>query len=75
MSKQRFARGVALFGLAALFGAGIGSIGVEPSYAYCGGHCQAGKMCADLVKRKAIKDQSQRRDEYQKCMRDPNTYK
>jgi hypothetical protein len=75
MVKQRFGGVAALLGLVALVGAGIG-VGIEPSYAgNCGGHCQAGKMCFALVKQKAIKDQSQRREEYQKCMRGPDTYK
>jgi len=47
----------------------------QPSFAgNCGGHCQAGKMCGDLVTRKGLKG-AQKRDEYQKCMRDPNSYK
>lgn len=75
MVKQRVIRVVTLFGLLA-FACGVGVMSVEPSYAgNCGGHCQGGHMCAALVKQKAIKDQSQRRDEYQKCMRDPNSYK
>jgi hypothetical protein len=32
------------------------------------------KMCGDLVSRKAVKG-DQKREEYQKCMRDPATYK
>jgi hypothetical protein len=61
--------------LLALIGMGFVTADIQYSYAYCGGHCQAGKMCADLVSRKGLKDKGQRTGEYQKCMRDPNTYK
>ena len=75
MVSQRKVRAVFNFGILVLVGTGIGLAGVEPTYANCGGKCQAGKMCGSMVGKKEIKDQSQRHDEYLKCMRDPNTYK
>jgi hypothetical protein len=76
MVKYRIGRVATLFSLAALVFAGVEVTSVAPSYAgNCGGHCQAGKMCADMVKRKAIKEQSQRHDEYLRCMRDPASFK
>lgn len=75
MVRQRIVRGVFNLGLLALAGAAVGVTGVEPSYANCGGKCQAGKECGQMVQKKMIKDQSQRHDEFLRCMRDPNTYK
>jgi hypothetical protein len=58
-----------------LIGMGLAAADVQTSFAgNCGGHCQAGKMCGDLVSRKGVKG-SEKRDEYQKCMRDPSSYK
>ena len=75
IDNQRVVRRAAKIALLALIGMGFAAADVEYSYAYCGGHCQAGKMCGDLVGRKGLKDKGQKRDEYQKCMRDPNSYK
>ena len=58
-----------------LIGMGLATADVQTSFAgNCGGKCQAGKMCGDLVSRKGVKG-SEKRDEYQKCMRDPSSYK
>jgi hypothetical protein len=57
-----------------LIGMGLAMVDTQTSFANCGGHCQAGKMCGDLVSRKGVKG-DQKRDEYQKCMRDPSSYK
>ena len=75
MALQRGIRTAVQLGLLAVLGVGIAITTVEQSYAYCGGHCQAAKMCGDLVSRKGLKDKDQKRQEYQKCMRDPNSYK
>jgi hypothetical protein len=74
MIKQHIVRVVVRVGIAALIGMGVATSGPETSFANCGGHCQAGKMCGDLVSRKGVKG-DQKREEYQKCMRDPNSYK
>jgi hypothetical protein len=74
MTKRFFTRDAIKMGLIGLVGFGYVTVATESAYANCGGHCQAGKMCGDLVGRKGVKG-DQKRDEYQKCMRDPNSYK
>jgi hypothetical protein len=77
MAKQDVIRRILKAGLFALIGIGIAAFGVESSFAYagkCGPHCQAGRMCSDLVAKKGVKT-DQRQSEYQACMRDPQNYK
>jgi hypothetical protein len=58
-----------------LIGLGLVLADVQTSFAgNCLGRCQAMKMCGDLVSRKGVKG-SEKRDEYQKCLRDPSSYK
>lgn len=74
MMKANFIRSIVGIALAGMVGMVLTTAGAEISFANCGGHCQAAKMCGDLVSRKGVKG-AQKRDEYQKCMRDPNSYK
>jgi hypothetical protein len=74
MLKQRMVRVVFSFGLLTFVGAGVGFTGIQSAYAYCGGKCQAGKECAQMVAKKGVKG-SARHDEYTKCMADPASYK
>lgn len=36
---------------------------------------QLNAMCRDMISKKGLKDHDQRRAEFQKCLRDPNSYK
>ena len=74
MVKQRIISKVINLSALGLLGLGLLLVDAAPSLAYCGGHCQAGKMCGDMVSKKGVKG-DQKREEYQKCMRDPNSYK
>ena len=75
MAKGNFIRAAAGLAVLGLFGTALTIVETQTSFAgNCGGHCQAAKMCADLVGRKGVKG-VEKRDEYQKCMRDPNSYK
>lgn len=74
MTKQEIVRRVVRVSVLGLFGAGLTLSGVQVSLANCGGHCQAGKRCADLVKEKGTKH-AEFRAEYNKCMTDPANYK
>ncbi len=74
MLKQQFIRSAVRVSTLGLIGLGLAMVDTQPSSANCLGHCQAMKMCGDLVSRKAVKG-DQKREEYQKCMRDPATYK
>ncbi len=74
MVKQRIIRNAINLSILGLLGFGLLLVDAAPSFAYCGGHCQMGKMCGDLVGKKGLKG-DQKRDEYQKCMRDPTSYK
>jgi hypothetical protein len=58
-----------------VFGMGLAAAIPQTSFAgNCGGHCQAGKRCAELVKEKGLKG-AQWRAEYNKCMSDSTNYK
>jgi hypothetical protein len=74
MLKQHFVRSAVRVSLLGLVGMGLAMVDTQPSSANCLGHCQTMKMCGDLVSRKAVKG-TEKRDEYQKCMRDPSSYK
>jgi hypothetical protein len=74
MMKQYIVRSIVRVSALGLIGMGLAMVDTQPSFANCLGHCQAMKMCGDLVSRKAVKG-DQKREEYQKCMRDPASYK
>jgi hypothetical protein len=74
MIKQYVISNVFKFSVLGLVGIGTMMVDLRPSFA-CNGHCQANRMCADLMNRKGLKDGDQRRAEYQKCQRDPQSYK
>ena len=75
MLKHSIVRSAVRVSVLALIGMGMAAADVQTSFAgSCLGHCQAMKMCGDLVSRKGVKG-SEKRDEYQKCMRDPTSYK
>jgi hypothetical protein len=75
MVGQHIIRGAVRMGLLGLIGLGLAAADAQTSFAgNCLGRCQAMKMCGDLVSRKGVKG-DQKRDEYQKCLRVPSTYK
>jgi hypothetical protein len=75
MLNQMIIRKASRVSVLGLIGLGLVLADVPTSFAgSCLGHCQAMKMCGDLVSRKGVKG-SEKRDEYQKCMRDPTSYK
>jgi hypothetical protein len=74
MIKQHVIRNVFKLSVLGLVGTGAMMVEVQPSFA-CNGRCQANRMCTDLMNRKGLKDGDQRRAEYQKCQRDPQSYK
>ena len=74
MAKGNFERRLIEVALASFLASGVWALGTEKGLA-CSGHCQQARMCAALMKQKALKEASARREEYQKCMRDPQNYK
>jgi hypothetical protein len=75
MTKQHFIRNAIKLSVLGLVGIGYMTVALQTAYAgNCGGHCQAGKRCADLVKGKGAKG-PEWRTEYNKCMSDPINYK
>ena len=75
MLNQKNLRKAGRVSILGLIGLGLAVPDVQTSFAgSCLGHCQAMKMCGDLVSRKGVKG-SEKRDEYQKCMKDPSSYK
>jgi hypothetical protein len=75
MTQQHFVRNTIKMSVLGLVGIGYLTVAAQTAYAgNCGGHCQAGKRCAELVKEKGIKG-VEWRTEYNKCMTDPMNYK
>jgi hypothetical protein len=75
MLTHYFVRTIIRMSVLGVIGMGLVMVDTQTSFAMCkGGHCQAVNMCGDLVSRKGVKG-DQKRDEYQKCMRDPSSYK
>jgi hypothetical protein len=74
MLKKLFVRSAVRVSMLGFIGASLAVVDTQPSFAGCLGHCQVMKMCGDLVSRKTVKG-DQKREEYQKCMRDPSSYK
>ena len=75
MLKQHFVRSAVRVSILGLIGLGLAMVDTQTSFAgTCLGRCQAMKMCGDLVSRKEVKG-DQKKQEYQKCIRDPSSYK
>ncbi len=75
MEKRSAVRSAVWMGVLGVIGMGLAMVIAQPAFAgNCGGHCQAGKRCADLVKEKGTK-RAEFRAEYNKCMTDPANYK
>jgi hypothetical protein len=75
MIKPNFIQSIVRVSALGVIGMGLVMVDTQTSFAMCkGAHCQAVNMCGDLVSRKGVKG-DQKRDEYQKCMRDPSSYK
>jgi hypothetical protein len=76
MFGQRVIRKAVRAGLLALIGMSIMAANTRPSFAggTCGPHCQANRMCTDLVKKKGVKG-AQFKSEHEKCMEDAQNYK
>jgi hypothetical protein len=75
MFQQRVIRKAINLSVIGFFGLGLLAVDAAPSFAgNCGGHCQAGKRCAELVKEKGVKG-AEWRSEYNKCMTDTANYK
>jgi len=75
MLNQMIVRKASRVSVLGLIGLCLVLADVQTSFAgTCLGRCQAMKMCGDLVSRKGVKG-SEKRDEYQKCMKDPSSYK
>ncbi len=75
MTKRHSIRSTLKMSVLGLVGIGYLTVAAQTAYAgNCGGHCQAGHRCADLVKEKGAKG-AEWRTEYNKCMTDPINYK
>lgn len=75
MNKQHVIRNAIKLSVLGLVGVSYMTVAVQTAYAgNCGGHCQAGHRCAELVKEKGAKG-PEWRTEYNKCMTDPMNYK
>jgi hypothetical protein len=75
MLNQRILQKTGRLSVLGLVGFGLVLADVQTSFAgNCLGRCQAMKMCGDLVSRKGVKG-PEKRDEYQKCLKDPSSYK
>jgi hypothetical protein len=75
MNKQHVIRNAIKLSVLGLVGIGYMTAALQTAYAgNCGGHCQAGHRCAELVKEKGAKG-PEWRTEYNKCMTDPMNYK
>jgi hypothetical protein len=75
MVHERAFRKAINLSVVALFGFGLLLVDAAPSFAgNCGGHCQNGKRCAELVKEKGVMG-AEWRTEYNKCMTDTANYK
>jgi hypothetical protein len=75
MTQQHFVCNAVKMSLLGLVGAGYLTLAAQTAYAgNCGGHCQAGHRCAELVKEKGAKG-AEWRTEYNKCMTDLMNYK
>jgi hypothetical protein len=76
MLKQRVIHKAVRAGLLALIGMSIMTANTRPSFAggTCNGHCQANRLCTDLVKKKGLKG-AQFKTEHEKCMGDSQNYK
>jgi hypothetical protein len=74
MFQQHFVRAAVRVAIAGVMGMSLTLIEPQTSFAFCGGKCQNGKRCAELVKEKGTKS-SEWHAEYNKCMSDTANYK